>query len=72
MPKKTAKWEQSVNKVTSEQTAEFDKHLESTLLPNPFAPRGLNERTHVCPPEIGSYHQLYLHYVWEHLRKCPV
>lgn len=68
---KTAKWAKAVHQVTPAQTQELDNHLESVLLPNPFAPRGLNERTHVCPPEIRSFHQLYLHYAWEHIRKCP-
>ncbi len=72
LPAKTDKWAKAVKKVTTAQEEELNRHLESVLLPNPFASRGLNERTHVCPPEIGSFHQLYLHYVWEHIRNCSM
>lgn len=67
---KTAVWEEAVHKVSTQQLEEFNHHLLSVLLPNPFAPRGLNQNLYVCPPHISSYHQLYLHYVWQHIRKC--
>lgn len=66
----TINWEKSVKKATTQQIQELDSHLLNTLMPNPFASRGLNENIYVCPPHLSSFHQLYLHYVWEHIRSC--
>lgn len=63
-------WKDAVHTISDQQLTEFNLHLLTTLLPNPFAPRGLNQYEYVCPPHISSYHQLYLDYVWHHIRKC--
>lgn len=48
-PIKTLKWAVAVRKVTEEQLEEVSEHLETTLLPNPFAPRGLKENSCLPP-----------------------
>ncbi len=67
---KSEAWRQSVKQLSNEQTAELDQHIEKTLLPNPFAAKGVKGNKYVLPPHLTSIHQLYWDYVWNHISSC--
>lgn len=69
-PEKSDAWKEAVKQLSSQQLEEIDNHITKTLLPNPFAPKGVKDHQYVLPPNITSVHQLYWDYVWNHISQC--
>lgn len=70
LPERSEKWKHSVKQLSLAQINEVDNHLQFTLLPNPFTPKGLRTNQYVLPPNLTSFHQLYWDYVWNHISDC--